>query len=75
MSWLDDLRARLRSEPALSPELVAEIICREFGGERLYVPRRYTAPEILPTDTPASVQRRYGVARSTAHNWVQRWRR
>jgi hypothetical protein len=75
VTWLDDLSKRLAREPELSPERVVELIAREWGGQRVYVPRRVGRPEILPTDTPATVQRRYGVPRSTAHAWVQRWRR
>jgi hypothetical protein len=75
MSWLDDLCVILSREPTLSPEIVASIIRREWGGERLYVPTRSAPPEILPTDTPKTVQKKYGVPRSTAHAWVTRWRR
>jgi transposase len=74
MSWLDDLRDRLAREKALTPERVVEIIAAEYGGERLYIPRR-TRPEILPCDTPATIQARHGVSRSTAYSWVRIWRR
>jgi hypothetical protein len=76
MSWLDDLRRRLEREPNLTPEVVAMVIAAEWGGERVYVPRRAVQrPEIQATDTPQMIQRRHGVARSTAYSWVQRWRR
>jgi len=75
MSWLDELQQRLGREQTLSPESVADIIRREWGGQRIYIPSRAPRPKILPTDTPKTIQRRYGVPRSTAHSWVQRWRR
>ena len=61
----------------LGPDLGARacrILCREAAGESVYIPARAEPPEILPTDTPKRVQERYSVARSTAHNWVSRWR-
>lgn len=51
-----------------------EALCRAAAGESLYIPRRAERPVILPTDTPKSVQQRYGVSRATSHNWVNRWR-
>lgn len=75
MSWLDDLRRRLEREPTLTPEAVVTVIAAEWGGERVYVPRRAARPEVSATDTPQTIQRRHGVARSTAYSWVQRWRR
>lgn len=51
-------------------------ICRQAASERIYIPDNFKLPpEIAPNDTPAAVARRYGVARSTAYNWVNRWRR
>lgn len=76
MSWLDDLRHRLEREPELTPEAVVTLIASEWGGERLYIPRRAKQrPEIQPTDTPQTIQRRHGVSRSTAYNWARSWRR
>ena len=54
---------------------IAQDICRQAAGEYVYIPAKHGAPEILPTDTPRSVQRRYGVSRSTAYSWVKRWRK
>ena len=70
-----DLAEILRRE--LGPDLAAKackIICREAAGESVYIPSRDGPPEILQTDTPKRVAERYGIPRSTAHNWVNRWR-
>ena len=70
-----DLAEILRRE--LGHDLAARacrILCREAAGESVYIPSRADPPEILPTDTPRRVAERYGVPRSTAHNWVNRWR-
>jgi hypothetical protein len=53
---------------------IGTALCREAAGESLYIPRRCVAPVILPTDTAASLQARYGVPRRTAYNWVNRWK-
>ena len=74
MSWLDDLRERLAKEKALTPERVVEIIAAEYGGDRLYIPRR-VKPEVMPGDTPATLQARHGISRSAAYSWVRTWRR
>lgn len=63
-----------RHAPAGAADLI-EAICREAAGETLYIPRRPDRPEIRPADTPAQVQARHGVSRSTAYNWVTRWKR
>jgi hypothetical protein len=49
-------------------------ICQECAGESLYIPRRTGRPELSDTDTPQSIQARYGVSRSTAYNWVSSWK-
>lgn len=59
----------------LTPERVCEILATHYGGTRPHIGKRWQQPEISPRDTPATVQRKYGVPRSTAHNWVQRWKR
>ena len=51
-------------------------ICRRAARERLYIPDKHEPPPVIaPNDTPAVVARRHGIARSTAYNWVNRWRR
>lgn len=76
MTWLCELRRQLEEEQVLTPEVVTEVIRRNWGGERLYIPhRRQEPPQVLPTDTPKSLQRRYGISRSTAYGWISRWRR
>ena len=70
-----DLAEILRRE--LGSEIGARAcraICAHAAGESVYIPGRSEPPEILPTDTPKRVAERYGVPRSTAHNWVNRWR-
>lgn len=52
-----------------------EAICREAAGESLYIPRRAARPEIRPSDTPQALQKKYGISRTTAYNWVNNWRR
>jgi hypothetical protein len=47
---------------------------REASGEDVYIPRRDGPPAILPTDTPRTVQARYGVPARKARDWVHRWR-
>jgi hypothetical protein len=78
MSWADDLKARLEREPWCSGEqacLVVEAICAEWGGERIYIPKRHEHPQITHKDTPQTIQQRYNVSRATAYNWVNAWRR
>jgi transposase len=75
VSWLDDLRTRLEAEQNLTADRVVAIVSAEWGGCRVYIPQRPAAPKILPTDTPTTVRARYGVPRSTAYAWVNRWRR
>jgi hypothetical protein len=70
----EDLRALLARE-VLTPQRVCEILAEHYGGERLYIPRRCEPPpEIGPGDTPQKLMA-HGVKRSTAYNWVNRWRR
>lgn len=66
----------------LARELGAEVAERALGvlvshaaGETLYIPRRARPPDVSPADTPADLQRRYRVSRSTAYSWVSAWRR
>lgn len=68
----DLLRRELGRDQA---ERVCTLICREASGEKIYVPQRTDRPQVLPTDTPKTVQRRHGVSRSTAYNWVSSWRK
>jgi hypothetical protein len=78
MSWADDLKARLEREPWCSGEqarFVVEVICAEWGGERIYIPKRPERPQITHKDTPQTIQQRYNVSRATAYNWVNAWRR
>jgi hypothetical protein len=56
-------------------ERVLSSVRRECPGESIHVPQRPARPEILPEDTPQTVQARYGVPRRTAYRWVTRWRR
>lgn len=53
---------------------LARDVCVRAGGESVYIPKIPT-PVILQTDTVKDVQRRHGVSRSTAYNWVASWRK
>lgn len=53
---------------------LCDAICDECAGEEIYIPKRPGAPEVKPTDTPATVARRNRVSRSTAYNWVTKYR-
>ena len=46
------------------------IIC---GGMRLYVPAKQPM-EVTQKDTPKTLQAKYGVSRSTAYNWLNKYR-
>jgi len=70
-----DLADLIRRElPHEQAERLCRAICREAAGEQIYIPARHGEPEILPSDTPKTVQKRYGVSRQTAYNWVNKWR-
>lgn len=49
-------------------------ICRSLNGRRVYVPRYPTLRED-PQAPIEVIQDRYRVSRSTAYNWVNRWKR
>ena len=75
MAWLDELRTALEAESHLTPERVCEVISRDFGGSRLYVPsKRPFEPEPNPRLTPRQIEQQHGVSPSTAHRWACRWR-
>ena len=67
----DIVRAELGPHAA---DRLLQRICAEAAGEQVYIPSRHAPPKIEPTDTPKAVQARYKVSRTTAHNWVARWR-
>jgi hypothetical protein len=54
---------------------IVTAICVAFSSETVYIPQYKKPPDIKPTDTPATVARRFGVSRQTGYNWVNRWRR
>lgn len=62
---------------SLGPDIAAracQAISREAAGESLYIPRRASPPEVLPTDTPRRLAAREGVSLSTAYVWLHRKR-
>ena len=75
MSWLDDLKRCLEREPKLTPDVVVQVIQREWRGQSVYVSARPPRPELEPTDTPQTIQRKFGVSRSTSYAWINAWRR
>lgn len=74
MAFLDDIYERLRGEGALTPERVVEILRAEWGGTRQYIGGKPPKPSISAHDTPSSVQQKHKIPRSTAYNWVSRWK-
>jgi hypothetical protein len=70
-----ELTDLLRRELGTDAERVLTLLCQECAGESLYIPRRVQRPEILPHDTPQTLQARYRISRATAYNWVNGWRR
>jgi len=53
---------------------VLNAICRDAAGEQVYIPARPSDPELLPTDTVKTIRRRHAVSRSTAYNWINKYR-
>lgn len=47
-------------------------LARVAPGETLYVASKFGRPEILPTDTTASIRKKFRVSRTTAYNWTRR---
>ncbi|AHF05512.1 hypothetical protein MARPU_09565 [Marichromatium purpuratum 984] len=70
-----ELAEILHRELGADADRVLTLICHECAGESLYIPRRARRPEILPHDTPQTLQARYQVSRATAYSWVNNWRR
>ena len=68
----DDLR-RLIGPRAVNAQELCELLAEHYGGERIYVPKVCDRPRIEPHDTPQTLMAK-GVRRSTAYNWVTRWR-
>ena len=68
------LRRVLQPGP-LTADRVCEILATQWGGLRVHIGRRWRPPEISQRDTPSTVQDRYRVSRSTAHRWINGWRR
>lgn len=68
---VDILRREMGEDIAVR---VSKVLCSEAAGEQVYIPSRHEKPEILPTDTVKTVQKRYGLSQRTAYNWVNRWR-
>jgi hypothetical protein len=54
---------------------VAEAICRDAAGERIYIPERPGPPIIAAGASPVEVARQFGVHRNTASAWVRRYSR
>jgi hypothetical protein len=77
MDFFDELR-EIAAAAGVAPsqaEALCELIAQRLGGSRPYIRRRGVVPEVQPSDTPATIQRRYGVSRSTADRWVHSWKR
>jgi len=69
---LAEILRRVIGQEAADKAIAA--LCSEASGEQVYIPSRHGRPKILPNDTPKTVQKRHNVSRSTAYNWVNRWR-
>lgn len=74
MTFADLVEILGRAIGADAAKTAAEAICREAAGESVHIPRRPGRPEILPTDTTATVRARLGVPERTARRWVTQWR-
>ena len=56
-------------------EKVCQALCRYAHHEQVYIPSKPNKPQVKPSDTPKDIQKRHGVSRSTAYNWVSSWRK
>lgn len=79
MSFLDDLREILDREQDLTSARICALLADRFGGERVYIPRKFQETSVTSDDTPRKVMDREGVSRATAYrkirgNWVSNWR-
>lgn len=75
MSVLDDLHRELI--PIVGKQkstVVCKLIASRFGGDNVYIPQKFMLVEITHQDTPKTIQRRYGVSRSTANTWINQWK-
>lgn len=55
-----------------------DALCKEAGGETLYIPSRPARPDrsdLRPTDTVQTLIQTRGISKSTAYRWVDRWRK
>ncbi|MBV5310765.1 hypothetical protein [Chromatium okenii] len=64
----------VRRECGQDADQVLRVICHQCAGESIHVPIRSIRPEILPTDTPKTIQARYRVSKTTAYRWVNAWK-
>lgn len=74
MSGFDDLCEILREEfGSAVAEKVVQRIRDALGSQRLYVPSK-PRPDVNSRDTVKTIRKKHGVARSTAYNWINRYR-
>lgn len=52
-----------------------DALCKQAGGETLYIPRSPARPEVRATDTVQTVASRHRVSVRTAYRWMDRWRK
>lgn len=74
MSAYDDL-VRILCEECGDPlaDRIARRIRALLGSQSIYVPSR-GAPDVTRKDTVETIRKRHGVSRSTAYNWLNKYR-
>ena len=46
---------------------------KRVGGLRIYIPSR-PSPKVTHKDTPQTLQKKHGISRATAYNWLNKYR-
>jgi len=71
----EDLADIVRREVGESLAIrILRALRRDAGGEQIYIPQKEPPPEVTPRDTVHGLRERHRISRSTAYNWVNRWK-
>ncbi len=74
MSAWDEVVAILCDECGkVVAEKVVLRVRKMYGGNSIYIPSKPT-PQVEPVDTPTSLRKKHGISRSTAYNWLNKYR-